>query len=89
MDESRNCGNCCYAHNWQGNPVNVSQRTGECRKGPPTVFVGQGQAGQIQATAVFPPVVASLFCHEHRVKMIRPADEVCEENMAGEIIASQ
>lgn len=91
VNESKNCGNCCHAYNWQGNPEDVREKTGECRRGPPTVIAIGGPAGQIRMMAVFPPVVASLFCDEFRKKLDSLPDQACEESMsgAGEIIASQ
>ncbi len=91
MEESRNCGNCFHAHNWLTNPANVSQRTGECRRFPPSVVAVGGQPGQLQTMGVSPPIAASHFCGEHSVKIDRSADKVCEEIHAGagQIIASQ
>ena len=91
VNESRNCGNCCHAYNLQTNHANVSQRTGECRRFPPTVIAVGGQPGQIGTMGVSPPIVASHFCGEHSVKIDRSADKVYEGAMAvvSEIIASQ
>jgi len=89
VDESRNCGNCCHAYNWQGNPANVSQRTGECRRFPPHVIAVAGHPGQIQSVAVFPPIVSTLFCGEHLVKIDRSADKSSVQTVAREFLASQ
>jgi len=91
VDESKNCGNCYHAYNWQTNPTNVTQRTGECRRNPPTAIGLGGPAGQFQTLGVFPPIAANLVCGEHRKKLDRSAGEPLAETMAGagQIIASQ
>jgi len=89
--ESKNCGNCCHAYNFQANPTNIAQKTGECRRNPPTAIGLGGQAGRFQTLGVFPPISANLVCGEHTKKLGLSADKPFAENRAGagEIIASQ